>query len=95
MQSIYGSILEINPGTAFPPLDVLQGDIDKSLGQFKMPEGIERRYAEDQLRQYFSQNNIEYSSDNWEQYIAEFAKAYKDSGNTLSVVDWWASKQGG
>jgi hypothetical protein len=92
VQSIYGLDPRALPEGSPPTTGFLQSDADKSLGQLKMPEGIEKRYAEDQLRQYFSQNNIEYSGDDWEKYIAEFAKAYKDSGNTLSVVDWWASR---
>jgi len=95
VQSIYGMDPRDQSGSSPSTTGFLQSDTDKSLGQFKMPEGIERRYAEDQLRQYFSQNNIEYSGDDWESYISEFANAYKNSGNTLSVVDWWASKQKG
>ena len=71
----------------------LQGNVDD--WNFKMPDGIERRYAENQLGSYFRQNYVSYDDNEWEKYLAEFSEAYKNSGNTLSAADWWMTRQKG
>jgi hypothetical protein len=70
----------------------LQGDIDKNIN---FPTGTADAYAKDQLVSYFQQTGIEASQEELENYISLYSQAYKASGNTLSIADWWKSQQTG
>ena len=59
------------------------------------PTDLEARYSRSQLTSYFQQKGITISQEDLENYINLYSQAYKSSGNTLSVEDWWKSQQSG
>jgi len=98
LMNLVSQIYQMNPGDGDTDPKTgttsgfLQDDIDKNI---KLPGGIEDRYAKDQLLAYFQQTGIEASQEELENYISLYSQAYKASGNTLSIADWWKSQQTG
>ena len=98
LMNLVSSIYQMDPREAgqTPPGTTpgfLQSDIDKSGVNF--PTDLEARYSRSQLTNYFQQKGITISQEDLENYINLYSQAYKSSGNTLSVEDWWKSQQSG
>jgi hypothetical protein len=96
LMNLVSQIYQMDAGDTDPKTattsGLLQDDIDKNIN---FPTGTGDAYAKDQLVSYFQQTGIEASQEELENYISLYSQAYKASGNTLSIADWWKSQQAG
>jgi len=94
LMDLVSKVYQMNPGDTDPRIGT-EGILGEKDPAINFPAGTTNAYMKDQLTSYFQQTGIEASQEELENYLNLYSEAYRASGNTLSIADWWESQQTG